>query len=158
MPNFINRLYRWRRGDKADIIKRLYVWHRDDKANPLIELKLCVPYDSVGVFKAGNSYVIRFKTKTGSRMLFDSLRRTENIIHDYPYILEPYSTAYGSYTISEHKKFYSDALGRYVNYLAKLGDDYLHIKNMEERIEYLTARLSELRPDDYKSILTVQSL
>ncbi len=157
MPNFIKKLYCWRSGDKADIIKRLYVWHPDDKFNPLIKLKLCVPYDSVGVFKAGKSYVLRFKTKFGSRMLLDSLRDTENIIPD-PTNPAPYSTDYGSHTISEHKKSYSDALGRYVNYLAKLGDDYLHIKNMDERIEYLTARLSELRPDDYKSILTVQSL
>lgn len=137
-------------------IHRLYIEHLDDDKNPLIYLQLCVPYRETGVFKAGKSYMIRSKTKTSCLSKFQELRRLENIIPN-PNDPNPFTIAYGSYTIKEHKKWYSDALSKYVHTLTKLDDAFYYITDLDKKISYLEDKLHQLRPD-WRSILSTQVL
>ncbi len=137
-------------------IHRLFIEHSDDKENPLVYLQLCMPYDQTGIYKAGKSYMIRSKTKNGCLSKIQELRRLENIIID-PNNPKPYSISYGSYTVKEHKKWYADALSRYVQSLTELDESFYYITDADKKILYLTVKLSQLRPD-YKSLLSTQFL
>ncbi len=137
-------------------IHRLLIQHSDDKQNPLVYLQLCMPYDQTGIYKAGKSYMIRSRTKNGCFSKIQEITRLENIIID-PNDPNPYSISYGSYTVNEHKKWYADALGRYVQSLTELDESFYYITDLDKKILYLTVKLSHLQPD-YKSLLTVQFL
>lgn len=137
-------------------IHRLFIEHSDDKENPLVYLQLCMPYHETGIFKAGKSYMIRSRTKTGCLSQIQDLSRLEKITIDLNNP-KPYSVSYGSYTISMHKKIYSEALGWYVQSITKLDNAFYYITDSDKRISYLIDKLSQLRPD-YKSLLSVRVL
>lgn len=137
-------------------IHRLFIEHSDDKEDPLVYLQLCVPFDQTGIYKAGKSYMIRSRTKNGCFSKIQEIRRSENIIIDLNNP-KPYSISYGSYTIKEHKKWYADALSRYVQSLTEMDQSFHYITDVDKKISYLTVKLSQLHPN-YKSLLSVQFL
>ena len=138
-------------------IHRLYIEHLDDDKNPLIYLQLCVLYRQTGVYKAGKSYMIRSKTKTGCLSKFQELRCLENIIPN-PNDPTPFTISYGSYTIKQHKQWQSDALSRYVHTLTKLDDAFYYITDLDKRISYLEDKLLQLRPDLSSILLSTEVL
>ena len=135
-------------------IHRLYIEHLNDDENPLIYLKLCFPYRDTGIFKAGNSYVIRTRTKSRCFSEFEKLRRLKKIIPN-PTDPNPFRIDYGTYMIREYKKMYSEALFRYVCSLTELGDAFRYIENVNKEISYLEYKIRELRPD-WRSILSTE--
>jgi len=136
-------------------IHRLYISHPDDEKNPLVYLQLCVPYKETGVFKSGKSYMIRSKTKPGCASKYYELKRLENAVPDLKNP-NPYSVAYGSYTIGMHKQIYSDALTWYVQSITGLDDAFYYITDVDKKISYLEDKLRQLKPE--QSILSCQVL
>lgn len=130
-------------------IHRYYVEHNDDKEDPLVCLQLHCLYDQIGVFKSGKSYVIRSNTKSGGWSQFEKVINLEKNLHDPP----SYKITHGVYTRKQHKEYYTDALGAYINTLTKLDDAYYFITDADKRMTYLEDRLRQLRRD-WKSILS----
>jgi hypothetical protein len=137
-------------------IHRLCVIHSEDEKNDLTWLQLCFHYSELGVFKAGKSYMIRDATKRGCISKLQQLCLSEKII---PNINNPapYSITYGHYTKGLLKKDFCRHLSIYVSSLAKPDDARYYITDVDKEIEYLTLKLSQLRPD-YKSSLPAKLL
>jgi hypothetical protein len=127
---------------------RLLILHKDDSNNLLVKLKLNFSKGEPGIYKAGKSYVINSRIKTGIYYNLSKLREKEGIIPDIENP-EPYELILTCSPFWWYKEFYCDALNAYVYSIEKQqgikrDGAYLYITDLKQKIEYLENRLTQL--------------
>ena len=137
-------------------IHRLYIEHSDDQNNPLIYLQLSRFYDWTGIFMAGQSYMLRSKTRNECMKMMCELTLLEKKLPDLAKP-EPWHVQLGCYTIRSHKEMYITALGRYIYSLTQRMDEASHyITDLDKQLSYYTDKLSQLNPH-YEKLFTATS-
>jgi hypothetical protein len=142
---------------------RLWIEHPNDKENHLVSLQLAEDYKRNGIFKAGQSYLVRSKTKKEITFMLREILAFE-IENNYDRD-EFASRCIGPqcYTTKEHKGSYMYGLIKYIHSLTgferKLyqlpdyfDDAFSYITDLDNKVAYLENKLYQLIPD-YKEIL-----
>jgi hypothetical protein len=103
-------------------------------------LRLCFLYNLAGVFKAGNSYMIKTRTPWMMKSFLAQLIKSEGLDPNNPNLI----FYRGYYSIWEYRKFYCDALARYVKTQVELPEAYSFIKGVKNKVAYLESTFCKL--------------
>ncbi|OQC48170.1 MAG: hypothetical protein BWX60_00120 [Candidatus Marinimicrobia bacterium ADurb.Bin030] len=139
-------------------IYRLWIQHPNDKENHLISLQLSEDYESTGIFKAGQSYMIRSKTKKEIPLMLKEILAFEIEKNYDRNEFVSWCVGPDCYTVKEHKSVYMYCLIYYIRMLMgiKLGPyqlpDYLddafsYITELDNKVAYLESKLYKLIPN-----------
>lgn len=127
-------------------IFRCYIQHPNDEENRLIYLQLSQRYEDAGIFKAGQSYMIRSKTKNECISMIYEIMRFDKISVPKFNDVGPWCPSSGYYTVRQQKEMYIVALLRYLSSLTQVDETFRYITDADKKLSYLDDKLRQLKP------------